>query len=126
MFMLIPLWVALALFGSPLGLNQDQVQDKYVLYAATDDASLGGLACDNSWTAPVAERFALACRSLPQKTVVVFTTVWPMNYEVQAYLLRHEVEHLLLGPGEDNAWTDDDEAPAIRAGCAVAFVNFCR
>ena len=125
MFMLIPLWVALALFGGALGLNHDQIQDKYVVYSMTDDASLGGLACDSAWTAPVAERFTLACRSLPRQTAVVFSTVWPMNHEVQGYLLRHEVEHLLLGPGDDNAWTEDDETPAIAAGCAVAYVSFC-
>jgi hypothetical protein len=114
------------LFGGSLGLSHDQIQDKYVLYSTTDDSSLGGLACDNAWTAPVDARFILACRSLPRQTAVVFTTVWPMDHEVQAYLLRHEVEHLLLGRGEDNAWTEDDETPAIAAGCAVAFVNFCR
>jgi hypothetical protein len=126
---LLPLFVALALLGSTLGLTSNQIADKYVYYATTDtnpaEIVLTGLACNHEWDSIIGEAYAAPCRDLPSNTVIVFPLGWTGGAARSEYLVRHEVEHLLRGP--DGPSTDPwNEAAATGAGCAASFdPGFC-
>lgn len=125
--MLLPLFVALALLGSTLGLATDQVEDKYVYYAQydTSDIVLTGLACHHDWDAIIGAEYRAPCDGLPSNTVIVFPLGWTGGDARTAYLVRHEVEHLLRGPDGPPAdvW---NEAAATAAGCAASWDHgFC-
>jgi hypothetical protein len=126
---LLPLFVALALIGSSLGLTSDQIEGKYVYFATSDtdpvETVLTGAACNHDWDAIVGPEFIEACAGLPSQTAVLFPLGWSAGEVRIAYLIRHEVEHLLRGPDgpPEDVW---DEAAATAAGCAASWdPGFC-
>lgn len=144
--MLIPLWVALALLAwgdkgpelgnttrapSDLGLSAAQIEGVYVDFVQSPPVvSTGsgpggywGMSCRTTWTAPLAPEFKLACSAMPDKTAILFTEIWPMHPLREAYLIRHEVQHIIDGPGADNVWGPADEVAPTAAGCAVADIG---
>lgn len=127
--MLLPLFVALALLGSSLGLTHEQIEGKYVYFAPADtdpaEIVLTGVACRDEWTALVGPEYRKPCEGLPSDTVVLFPLGWSGGEVRVGYLIRHEVEHLLRGPDgpAHDVW---NEAAAIGAGCAVSWdPGFC-
>ena len=126
---LLPLFVALAILGSTLGLTSDQIDGKYVYYSTADtDASqlvLTGLACNHDWDAYIGPEYREPCIALPSNTVIVFPLGWQGGPQRIGYLVRHEVEHLLRGQDgpADDPW---NEAAATAAGCAASWdPGFC-
>jgi hypothetical protein len=126
---LLPLFAALALLGSNLGLTSAQIEGKYVYYAPADtdpaEIVLTGLACHDDWDAIVGAPYRKYCEGLPSNTAVVFPLGWSAGPVRIAYLIRHEVEHLLRGPDgpPEDVW---NEAAAVAAGCAVSWDDgFC-
>lgn len=122
--MLIPLWAALLLLASTLGLSGDQVAGKYVYLTAAASPDAGhvyaGMACD--------PRFSYGmdyCAGLPDETAILYH--WgdeAAGYDIafERFTLRHEVEHLLRGP-DGPEWDINNEAAADVAGCAAAVVT---
>jgi hypothetical protein len=127
---LLPLFVVLALLGSSLGLSPQQVEGKYVYFAPADtdpdEIVLAGVACNHDWDALVGKAYRRPCEALPSDTAVLFPLGWSGGPVRVAYLVRHEVEHLLRGPDgpPDDVW---DEAAATAAGCAASWdPGYCR
>lgn len=122
--MLLPLFVVLALLGSTLGLTREQIEDKYVYYAALDtdpaEVVLAGVACHEEWDSIVKDAYRRPCEGLPSDTVVLFPLGWSGGPVRVAYLVRHEVEHLLRGPDgpPEDLW---NEAATTAAGCAASW-----
>lgn len=120
---LLPMWAALALLGSSLGLTPDQVDGKYVYYsgaevARPDGSPYTGFACDRRLFTDPGARQAEMCGDLPDGTAIVYTLSWAWGRDFIAYLVRHEAEHLLRGP--DGPEGDPyNEAAAWAAGCAA-------
>jgi hypothetical protein len=125
--LLLPLWVVLMMLGSNLGLTDEQTADKYVYFATTDatEIVLTGVACRDEWMPLVGPEYAAPCAGLPSNTAVLFPLGWSAGPERIAYLVRHEVEHLLRGPDgpAEDVW---NEAAATGAGCAASWdTGFC-
>lgn len=124
--MLLPLFVALAILGSTLGLSNEQIEGKYVYYAPSDTAAqFTGLACNHDWDGIIGPEYREPCEGLPSNTAIIFPSGWQGGPERIAYLIRHETEHLLRGPdGPDgDIW---NEAAATAAGCSASWdPGFC-
>lgn len=126
--LLIPLWVVLSIFGlGNLGMTDAQTHDAYVVYTSPhlgvgdESAVYNGFACGSkSWGVPEPEPFTLACSALPDRTIVIQLIYWPLERDFHAYLIRHEMEHLFLGPTgpADDLW---QEEASTEAGCTVVF-----
>lgn len=123
---LLPLWVVLMMLGSNLGLTDEQTADKYVYYSTVESQwayADGGAVIPSetggeSWLGRACrDEYTLGdCEGLPaNRTFILYPAVWQvygLTHPEMAYVIRHEVEHLLQAD-------PTDEAGAHVAGCGA-------